>query len=150
MLAAAGRQPAQQADPYSVLRVARGSSRRAIRAAYIEQIKLLHPDVSSASGEDTTREAAALNAAYEALMAGGREQGWTNGVPWAGAPSVALAAGAPDLCLGEPSTSCRALGQALTAADSPSPCLPHSRLLQQLVHLPGLLCPPPAPPHSRL
>lgn len=69
VLAAAGRQQAPQADPYAVLKVGRGSSRRAIRAAYIEQIKLLHPDVS-ASGEDTTREAAALNAAYEALMAG--------------------------------------------------------------------------------
>lgn len=72
VLAAAGRQQAQQADPYTVLKVARGSSRRAIRAAYIEQIKLLHPDVS-ASGEDTTLEAAALNAAYEALMAGGHQ-----------------------------------------------------------------------------
>lgn len=75
VLAAVGRQQAPQADPYAVLKVARGSSRLAIRAAYIEQIKLLHPDVS-ASGEDSTREAAALNAAYEALMAGGRQQAY--------------------------------------------------------------------------
>lgn len=56
-------------DPYALLQVSRGASRRAIRAAYIERIKLLHPDVSP-PGEDTTAAAAALNAAYEALMDG--------------------------------------------------------------------------------
>lgn len=61
---------AAQPDPYKVVGVARGSSRREIRAAYIEQIKQLHPDVS-VSGEDTTLQAAALNAAYERLMEGG-------------------------------------------------------------------------------
>lgn len=52
-----------------MLRVSRGASRRQLRAAYIERIKLLHPDVSAAGGQDTTAEAAALNAAYERLMA---------------------------------------------------------------------------------
>ncbi|KAL4436707.1 hypothetical protein ABPG75_003846 [Micractinium tetrahymenae] len=56
-------------DPHALLQVPRGASRRAIRAAYIERIKLLHPDVS-ASGDDTTAQAAALNAAYERLMEG--------------------------------------------------------------------------------
>ncbi|EFN55763.1 hypothetical protein CHLNCDRAFT_52421 [Chlorella variabilis] len=46
-----------------------GARRRQLRAAYIERIKLLHPDVSAAGGQDTTAEAAALNAAYERLMA---------------------------------------------------------------------------------
>jgi hypothetical protein len=66
--AAAGRQQ-QQPDPYAVLQVSRGASRRQIRAAYIERIKLLHPDVSL-SGEDSTPAAAALNTAYDRLMAG--------------------------------------------------------------------------------
>lgn len=56
-------------DPHALLQVPRGASRRAIRAAYIERIKLLHPDVSPA-GQDTTAAAAALNAAYEQLMEG--------------------------------------------------------------------------------
>ncbi|KAL4858146.1 putative transport protein YdbI [Chlorella vulgaris] len=49
--------------------VSRGATRRQIRAAYIERIKLLHPDVS-VSGEDSTPAAAALNTAYDRLMAG--------------------------------------------------------------------------------
>lgn len=57
-----------EAAPHETLGVPRGSGRRAIRAAYIEKIKQLHPDVSGE--EDTTAEAAALNAAYAALMAG--------------------------------------------------------------------------------
>ena len=74
VVTAAASRAQQQADPHGVLGVPRGASRRAIRAAYIERIKLLHPDVS-ASGEDTTLEAAAVNAAYEALMQGGRGGG---------------------------------------------------------------------------
>ena len=69
--AATARQQQEQPDPYRLLQVDRGSSRRAIRAAYIERIKLLHPDVAG-DGQDTTLQAAALNAAYERLMAGGR------------------------------------------------------------------------------
>ncbi|KAL4858147.1 putative transport protein YdbI [Chlorella vulgaris] len=56
--------PAAAARP-----VSRGATRRQIRAAYIERIKLLHPDVS-VSGEDSTPAAAALNTAYDRLMAG--------------------------------------------------------------------------------
>lgn len=68
--AASSRRGQAEVDPYAVLQVARGSGRRAIRAAYIERIKLLHPDVSL-SGEKSTADAAAVNAAYDALMAGG-------------------------------------------------------------------------------
>ena len=69
--AATARQQQQaQPDPYRLLQVDRGSSRRAIRTAYIERIKLLHPDVAG-DDQDTTLQAAALNAAYERLMAGG-------------------------------------------------------------------------------
>lgn len=67
--AAAGRQQQQPQDPYVLLQIPRGSSRRQIRAAYIDRMKLLHPDVS-ASGEKTTLEAAAVNAAYEQVMSG--------------------------------------------------------------------------------
>ena len=56
-------------DPYEVLQVPRGAGRRAIRAAYIQRIKRLHPDVA-AEGEGSTAAAAALNAAYEALAGG--------------------------------------------------------------------------------
>lgn len=64
---------AEAAAPHETLGVPQGSSRRAIRTAYIEQMKRLHPDVSGEA--DTTAEAAALNAAYEALMAGERRGG---------------------------------------------------------------------------
>jgi hypothetical protein len=73
----------QQPDPYAVLGVPRGCSRRQIRQQYIERIKLLHPDVSASLGEDTTAEAARLNAAYEALMEGGWE-GWEWVWGWGG------------------------------------------------------------------
>lgn len=73
--AAAGR---GEPEPYALLQVPRGASRRAIRAAYIERIKLLHPDVS-ASGDDTTAAAAALNAAYDRLMEGARNGGPAEG-----------------------------------------------------------------------
>ncbi|GAB4823573.1 hypothetical protein N2152v2_010619 [Parachlorella kessleri] len=72
---------AKPQDPYRLLQVERGSSRAEVRAAYIQQIKRLHPDVSV--DEDTTEAAAALNAAYEAilqalergeLVGGGRQQ----------------------------------------------------------------------------
>ncbi len=53
-------------DPYTLLQVPRGASRKEIRAAYIEQIRTLHPDVCDR--EDATQVAAALNAAYAALM----------------------------------------------------------------------------------
>ena len=69
--AAARQQQPQPPDPHRLLQVDRGSSRRAIRAAYIERIKLLHPDVAG-DDEATTLQAAALNAADEHLMAGGR------------------------------------------------------------------------------
>lgn len=53
-------------DPYALLQVPRGASRKEIRAAYIEQIRILHPDVSDR--EDATQVAMQLNAAYAALM----------------------------------------------------------------------------------
>lgn len=74
MVVAAGGRGDAAADPHAVLQVPRGASRRAIRAAWIERIRRLHPDVSQ-SGDDTTLEAAAVNAAYEALMQGG----WVGG-----------------------------------------------------------------------
>ncbi len=58
----------QVQDPWRLLRVERGSSRAEVRAAYIERIKLLHPDVNQ--NTDTTQDAAALNAAYEAILTG--------------------------------------------------------------------------------
>lgn len=51
-----------------MLQVDRSSSRAEVRAAYIEQIKLLHPDLNP--DQDTTEAAAALNAAYEAVLIG--------------------------------------------------------------------------------
>lgn len=56
------------AAAYRLLRVERGSSRREVRAAYIELIKDLHPDLNP--DQDTTQAAAQLNAAYELVLAG--------------------------------------------------------------------------------
>ncbi|GMH43051.1 hypothetical protein BSKO_10973 [Bryopsis sp. KO-2023] len=52
-------------NPYSVLEVSRNSSVDEIREAYLEKIKVLHPDVNS---DDTTESAARLNLAYSKLM----------------------------------------------------------------------------------
>ena len=49
-----------------VLGCARFASRATIRAAYLERMKLLHPDLNP--GEDTTEQAVAINAAYLQLM----------------------------------------------------------------------------------
>jgi hypothetical protein len=49
-----------------VLGCARSASRAAIRTAYLERMKLLHPDVNPS--EDTTQQAVAINAAYLQLM----------------------------------------------------------------------------------
>ena len=56
-------------DDFALLQLPPNSSRRQIRAAYIERIKTIHPDVS-VSDVDTTLAAAALIAAYERLMSG--------------------------------------------------------------------------------
>ena len=53
-------------DPYALLQVPRGTSRREIRAAYVSLIRQVHPDVNDSA--DATARAAALNAAYESLM----------------------------------------------------------------------------------
>ena len=45
-----------------VLGCSRSASRAAIRAAYLERMKLLHPDMNL--DEDTTLQAVAINAAY--------------------------------------------------------------------------------------
>ena len=59
----------QKGDSYSfyrLLEVSPSSSRAEIRAAYIDKIRTMHPDISSDS--DATNDAVALNAAYAALM----------------------------------------------------------------------------------
>ena len=56
-------------DLYKLLDVSPRSSRADIRAAYIAKIKVMHPDVSM--DDDATTDAAALNAAYTALMVSG-------------------------------------------------------------------------------
>ena len=48
-----------------VLGCPRSASRAAIRAAYLERMKLLHPDMNL--DEDTTVQAVAINAAYLTL-----------------------------------------------------------------------------------
>ncbi|KAK9832608.1 hypothetical protein WJX81_003309 [Elliptochloris bilobata] len=55
-------------DPYVLLNISRGASRDEVRAAYIEAIRAAHPDVNPSV--DTTRAAASINAAYEALIQG--------------------------------------------------------------------------------
>lgn len=59
----------QEGDSYSfyrLLEVSPNSSRAEIRAAYIDKIRTMHPDISSDS--DATNDSVALNAAYAALM----------------------------------------------------------------------------------
>ena len=51
---------------HALLGIPPGSTKAEIRAAYIEQIKELHPDVNPA--RDTTGPAADLNAAYSHLL----------------------------------------------------------------------------------
>jgi preprotein translocase subunit Sec63 len=53
-------------DPYKVLEIPRNSSRAEIRAAYLERMKLYHPDVSME--EDAAEVAVQLNVAYQQLM----------------------------------------------------------------------------------
>ena len=55
-----------EVDAHKILKVSRGSSKAEIRQAYLKQIKLYHPDISTE--DDATRKAVALNAAYEQLM----------------------------------------------------------------------------------
>ena len=54
-----------------VLGCPRSASRTAIRAAYLDRMKLLHPDMNP--DEDTTAQAVAINAAYLTLT----EARWT-------------------------------------------------------------------------
>lgn len=61
----------QSNDPYTVLQVTPGSSLVDIKAAYYQKIKVLHPDVNQ--GDDTTKEAVALNMAYASLIQGKHE-----------------------------------------------------------------------------
>ena len=51
-----------------------------VRAAYIEQIRTLHPDVNQ--DVDTTQAAAELNAAYELLQGGGWRVGRWGQADW--------------------------------------------------------------------
>lgn len=60
-------------DPYAILQVDRGASRRQVRAAYVALIRQLHPDVNDSA--DATARAAALNAAYENLMTADEVEG---------------------------------------------------------------------------
>jgi len=53
-------------DPYKVLDIPRNSSKAEVRAAYLEQMKLYHPDISL--DEDSAEIAVQLNAAYQQLM----------------------------------------------------------------------------------
>ena len=62
----AAKQNNKKDDLYKLLDVSPRSSRADIRAAYIAKIKVMHPDVSMDG--DATTDAAALNAAYTALM----------------------------------------------------------------------------------
>lgn len=55
-----------KAEAYKILKVPPGCSKARIRKAYIELMKLSHPDVSSE--QDSTQIAVTLNAAYEELM----------------------------------------------------------------------------------
>jgi len=48
-------------DPYKVLDIPRNSSKAEVRAAYLEQMKLYHPDISL--DEDSAEIAVQLNAA---------------------------------------------------------------------------------------
>jgi preprotein translocase subunit Sec63 len=56
----------QQRDPYDLLGVERGASKAEVRAAYLQRMKLLHPDVNPS--DDATQQATLLNAAYESLL----------------------------------------------------------------------------------
>lgn len=62
----AAKQNSNKSDLYKLLDVSPRSSRADIRAAYIAKIKVMHPDIST--DDDATTDAAALNAAYTALM----------------------------------------------------------------------------------
>lgn len=62
----AAKQNGNKSDLYKLLDVSPRSSRAEIRAAYIAKIRVMHPDVSMDDG--ATTDAAALNAAYTALM----------------------------------------------------------------------------------
>lgn len=62
----AAKQNGNNSDLYKLLDVSPRSSRADIRAAYIAKIKVMHPDISTDDG--ATTDAAALNAAYTALM----------------------------------------------------------------------------------
>lgn len=62
----AGKHNGNTSDLYKLLGVSPSSSRADIRAAYIAKIKIMHPDIST--DDDATTDAAALNAAYTALM----------------------------------------------------------------------------------
>lgn len=57
-------------DPYRVLDIPRNSSKAEVRAAYLERMKLYHPDVSME--EDAAEVAVQLNVAYQQLMEGGK------------------------------------------------------------------------------
>lgn len=53
-------------DPYELLGITKNSTFKAIRHAYINKMKLMHPDVNPHT--DTTKAASKLNIAYEALI----------------------------------------------------------------------------------
>lgn len=63
-------------SPYKVLGVERDATRAEIRAAYVEKMKEIHPDVNS---EDTTAWASSVNLAYELLCAQAATSSLANG-----------------------------------------------------------------------
>lgn len=64
---------AQTASPYEILRVSKRASMDEVRARYLEQVRVLHPDQYMAAGASTETVAilndrlAAVNAAFEAI-----------------------------------------------------------------------------------
>nr|HML44456.1 DnaJ family molecular chaperone [Hyphomicrobium zavarzinii] len=68
-------------NPYDVLGLEPTASRHAVRARYLELVQRFHPDRLTARGAQAalikaaTVKLAAINAAYEAIVAGQRAQG---------------------------------------------------------------------------
>lgn len=69
VVAAAGKSPratSASSDPYRVLGVEPGATKAEVRAAYLESMKSLHPDVNPSP--DATQVATCLNMAYEEVL----------------------------------------------------------------------------------
>ena len=87
-------------DPYEVLGVNRAASTPQIRAAYVAQARLAHPDMNGGLGGDLMRS---LNEAWEILKDAARRQEWdaAHYIPAAGG-GAAAASGSADGAAGRP------------------------------------------------